>query len=327
MIFHKPNLTTKNIREFTSEDTIFIRDKNSFNKDVFLCQFMHYDEAKQRVTGQIISPNDERQDGMVGNVITDSLKNCSLFGSDGEREHHQWFDSLGYAKNPIEDMKDHEDIHVPKHESYGVIRMSKHMHNGTKLFGSSIQHNQTISITICRATHERTLNHDWIHGGEELIEVEMSENQLAQFITSPNQGSGIPCTIRHVNMKRASEPPFITKQELFTEEFKKKMHNYAVDLQKTIAETEAILKKPNITKSDRELMQRGINSLIMQVQSNLPFIGDQFREQMDDVVNEAKIQIEAFAENVIRQKGLEALAANNPDLKDIILNLKEGNAS
>ena len=74
-------------------------------------------------------------------------------------------------------------------------------------------------------------------------------------------------------------------------------------------------------------MQRGINSLIMQVQSILPFIGDQFREQMDDVVNEAKIQIEAFAENVIRQKGLEALAANNPDLKDIILNLKEGNAS
>lgn len=322
---HKDNLSDKNIKDFTSEDTIYIRDYEAFNKDTFLCQFISFDAKKNRVTGKIIENNDGRYQRAVDKVITAALKDCGLYGeSDMSSTRHgfHWFDGMGYALNPHDAKKSNEKVHCPTHESFAVIRGSRHSSRGTALFGSSIQHNQSISITISTAEHNRSLNNDSIHNKKQIIEIEMSENQFAQFITTMNHGSGIPCTIRHINGKKMSDPPFQTKQELFEAEFQKDMDNYTIDLEKTLANTMAILEKPNIGKEDRKVILSNIQSLVRKLNDDMPFMRTQFREQMDGVVNEAKIQIEAFAENVIRNKGLEALAEKNPDLKDIILELR-----
>ena len=319
------NLSTKNIKDFNPDvDTIYIKDYKAFNQAAFLCKFKSFDAKKLRVTGEVIANNEDYQHE-VGREVTAKLADCYLYGeseSGGEkRSYCHWFDSLGFALNPIDAQKRIDDIHTPKHESFAVIRGSRRNSRGTSLFGSGIQHNQTITITICNATHTRSLNNDSIYGGKEIIEVELSENQFAQFITSMNNGGGIPCTIRHMNGKRMSDPPFLTKQEMFEGEFQNDMDNYTLDLEKTWNDVEAVLSKPSIGKGDKELIAKGVQKLISMINSNLPFVRKQFREQMDDVVNDAKVQIEAFAENVIRTKGLEALAKDNPDLKDIILEI------
>ncbi len=48
------NLTTKNIKYFTSEDTLYIPNKELQNKDFFLCSFVSYDEKSKTVVGKAI---------------------------------------------------------------------------------------------------------------------------------------------------------------------------------------------------------------------------------------------------------------------------------
>jgi hypothetical protein len=57
---------------------------------------------------------------------------------------------------------------------------------------------------------------------EELIEVDMTEHQFAQLITTMNQGMGIPCTIRHILMERVPEVPegLESEAETIHKEFK-----------------------------------------------------------------------------------------------------------
>ena len=43
------------------------------------------------------------------------------------------------------------------------------------------------------------------------------------------------------------------------------------------------------------------------VTSKIPFVSDQFREQMEKTVLEAKSEVEAFIEHKIRSTGMEAL--------------------
>ncbi len=317
------NLIAKNIKDFTTEDTIYITDAQSFNKQFYLCKFVRLENNK--VTGTIIL-NNAHYENVIGKEITASVGKCALYGSsemngNSHLSIHR-FDAMGYALNPIDAEKDTSEVHVPEHESYGMVGISKRSSRGTALFGSSTQHNQTISLTIRTAEHLRSLNNDRYYAKKQLIEIELSENQFAQLITSANVGDGIPCTIRSVNGKMTSEPPFQTKQNLFEGELKKEMTNLTKDLDKMVANTKAILEKPNVGKADREQIISDINRLYRVLSDHLPFLHTQFREQMDDVVSESKIQIEAFAENVIRNKGLEALAAANPEMREIILKLQ-----
>ena len=328
MSFQKDNINTKNIREFTSADTIYIRDLAGFNKPLYLCQFLGFNEKTGSVTGTIINDgcnemnNGSRLEREVGRELKAGLSKCSLYGKANEdsQSTNHWFDHLGYALNPYEAEKEEtNNAHIESHESYAVIRGSRRNSNGTELFGTSVSHNQTISITICTATHKRDLANDWIHSGKELIEVELSENQFAQFVTSMNAGSGIPCTIRHISGKRAAPTPFISKQELFQQEFQKQMNNLTIDLRKTIEQTTDILtNKSTITKADRLMILGDVEKLVSKVSVNIPFVRDQFREQLDDMITEAKVEIEAFAENMIRRKGLEALGATNEEFRNIL---------
>jgi len=55
------------------------------------------------------------------------------------------------------------------------------------------------------------------------------------------------------------------------------------------------------------------------IKSNIPFVNEQFTEQMDKTITEAKGEIEAFIEHKIRSAGLEAIAASKdfPTIKEL----------
>lgn len=327
------NLNSKNIREFTPADTIYIRDKDAFNREIFLCQFSSFNEKTGAVTGIVLDDKERKIGGIrvnVGKVLTANVKSCALYGvSNGVlgNAHCHWFNHLGFALMPVDEEKQNEnDVHVPEHETYGVIRGSRRTTKGTPLFGTSVSHNQTISITLLTATHKRDLANDFISGKREIIEVELSENQFAQFITSMNQHSGTPCTIRHINGKRTGPTPFISKQEVFQQEFEKKMSNLAVDIKKTIqTSTDILTNKATLNKDDRKMLLQNIKTLTDEVANNIPFVREQFREQLDNMITEAKVELEAFAENLIRTKGLEALGASNEDFRNILQTAKQNN--
>jgi hypothetical protein len=201
-----------------------------------------------------------------------------------------------------------DDFKKEKHESYGMLQFSRVNGGASSLFGSSIQHNNTIRMRLCNGSVQRRLNTDWYHAGSEIVEVEMSQTQFAELITSMNCGSGVPVTIKHINRKIMENCDFTNKRMQFEEEFAEKMKKISVILGKLTQQSKEVLNdKKTITVVERKAILNKISNLESEISSNIPFMSSCFNEQMDKIVNEAKGEVDAFVLNKITSLGLEKL--------------------
>lgn len=92
-----------------------------------------------------------------------------------------------------------------KHESFGMIEISKFSSNGSQYFGSDILQNGGVTLKINRASVKRDLHREWFHSDENVITVRMSRNQFVDAITSGMNTSGVPCTLESLNGKRIEQ--------------------------------------------------------------------------------------------------------------------------
>ena len=93
-----------------------------------------------------------------------------------------------------------------KSEDYmGMINWSKTSGSSRALFGTQIETQDPIKLEICHAEECRDLSSNWYFPKKQIIEVEMSPIQWAEFLTSGNT-SGVPCTIKYLNREKMSEP-------------------------------------------------------------------------------------------------------------------------
>jgi hypothetical protein len=313
------NLSPKIITDFTPEDTIYmtVRSRDGKNENTYLCQFVSYSYG--RVTGtkvnSMVNPNLHTHE--KGEKITVQIDKCSLYGENptSKRSYYHHFKTSGYAIYPYEyDLEtDDDNQHISKHPSYGLVGITRrHGQGGSPLFGSSILHNDTITLQISAASVDRNLHHEWFHADKELIQIEMSSNQFAEFITTANHGSGVPCTIRHIDRHSMPEPPYVNKKDVFSREFKNKMKNLSTKVKSNLDIAKDILKKPNIGKGDREELARLFEVFVTEVSSNIPFVEQQFVEQMDKTITESKAEIESFVTRRITEEGRKVLF-NNPN--------------
>ena len=314
---HKDNLNTKNIRtEFTSEDTVYIQVSLDPAPVLFLCKFIKYDDKSGKVYGEVIEVEQDYQSSYIGKTAVAYLRNCALYGTspdDKNRGYYHWFNSRGHALDPKEVYKiDENGCNVEEHPSYGLISVHRQQSSGTKLFGSAIEHNNLISISINQAEHKRSISNNWYHSTKHLINITMSPVQFAEMLTNSNT-QGIPCTIGYTAEDGIiGEPPTINTGEMFREEFHKKMHNFAITLEQSLEHAEKLLGDKNtkpLKKSEKKEILDSISNLVMQIKSNLPFTATQFKEQMDKVVVEAKADFEATIESKIRALGVEGFKA------------------
>lgn len=313
------NLQAKSINDFTFEDTLYIPLTTDEQKPFFFCNFLRYE--KGFVIGKAIScsTNGKTWEPTIANgyEVKAKLTECCLYGRLHEDQHNSYFrfNSLGYALNPSDEHENENNKHIAKHESYGMIGASRVSSNrGTTLFGSSIQHSQTIVFTLEKGEHTRNYGgSDYYHGNETLVEFEMSQTQFAELITSMNRGEGVPCTLKYVNGKKIQNSPYQSKMDIITESFKSKLKNLGSQLKATVRDAVEILEnKPSITKGDRQLLLSSITSLVQKIEDNIPFVGTQFQEQMEQTMLEAKHEVEAFVENKLRSAGIDMVS--NPNI-------------
>ena len=203
------------------------------------------------------------------------------------------------------------------HPSYGTLLFSRSTGAKEALFGSSIQHRDTICMTLHHASIERGLNRDWIHGDKVIAEVEMSYSQFAEAITSMNIGTGVPVTVRWTEKDGKISPcDFVSKREQFEDEFKTQRKNATRVSAELIQEvTELFNQKGTLKKADKEEILRKLNKLKMDIGINTDFIVNQFNEQMDKTVMEAKGEIEAFYQNKVNTIASAALVEHRDELK------------
>jgi hypothetical protein len=182
-----------------------------------------------------------------------------------------------------------------EHESFGFIRANR-VQGSAKLFDSAINHQHFISLTIGQANQERQLNRTWIFGGKELITVDMSESQFAQFITSMNSGTGSSCTIRRLCGKGKECPPEdMNTRQSFGPEMKEETAKVAELLSSGVAKLSALASQGKANKGELKAALDAVVAVQQQLVSTLPFIMKQFAEHMEELTDRAKSDLSAHA--------------------------------
>lgn len=199
-----------------------------------------------------------------------------------------------------------------KHPAFGLASFSRQSIGGVKnhrLFGSSIDSFHTIKFTVSEAEVYHRLGADHFHDHREVIELEMTEAQFAQLLTTMNSGPGVPVTIRYVNGKKTPPLPDIPVEAAkIRDKFRDDMEKWTNQLRTTTVEIEALLnKKGALNQVEKARVLELTSKLVSEMQGHTTFLVDQFNESVDGVLVQAKAEIEGFINAAIQRTGLQAL--------------------
>lgn len=195
------------------------------------------------------------------------------------------------------------------HPSFGTISFSRAQGNAGALFGSSIKHNHVIILRISHAEKHLSHDNDYVFSRGTIVEACMSPTQFADAMTGSGSGGEAPITIQFTEKDgKIPQPTFENKRIEFEKEFQKR----ANDIYKHMAET---VEKAKDKKVPRWLVH-DMEVSMGWLKSNIPYLAEQFAEQMDKTITEAKAEVEAYVSDVIRKTGLDALEDMKPQLPD-----------
>lgn len=197
-----------------------------------------------------------------------------------------------------------------KHPSYANLYIGRSQCSGQQaLFGSSIKHHDIITLRISPVYMDRDLNYDRYYAeNHPYIEINMSQSQFAQAITSLNMGAGVPVTLRQINGEYIEPCPFVDKREQFSNEFREDMNELTKKIKETTKAVEDLIQnKRTFTKADKEQILSTLHSVSQQLSSNYPYMFSMFNEQMDKTVTKAKAEIESHLQAGMEDVALKAM--------------------
>ena len=209
-------------------------------------------------------------------------------------------------KNPM------DEAQKETHPSYGAITIGR-ISSGQAhpMYGSSVKHRDTIRLTVHHGERKRVLSGDWYSAGATIVEVEMTQNQWAELVSSVGCGAGVPCTIKWLGGN--VEPcPFTSKVDQFRSEFKDLLSDAAADADDAIAKATELLGKKSLTKTDRQDLLDLLRSISASIKSSAPFVFNRFVEQMEKTSTEVKGELEAWQLNKMAQFAAIGMASQ-PD--------------
>lgn len=215
------------------------------------------------------------------------------------------------TKAPTTDMElvESDPVHGEdfKHPSFGTISFNRSHGGDSVLFGSSIKHSNVIVVRICHAKKHRSGGHDYVFSRDVIIEAYMSPTQFADAITGWGSGGESPITIQSTEKDgRINQPSFENKRQQFEKEFYDRAKGIYNRIEETIQKAKD-KKAPQWLVHDMEVTQGWLKD-------NIPYLAEQFSEQMDRTVTEAKAEVEAYVTGIIQQTGLDALEDMKPQI-------------
>lgn len=203
-----------------------------------------------------------------------------------------------------------------KHPSYATARFSR-CSGQKELFNSSMQHQHFITLTICEADKEVTGERDWVFGHKEIIEVAMSEAQFASLITTLNMGSGVPCTIQHIGGEFVEQPLGEDRINSHRDMVKEALTGKLDALKGTLAKLRLMRKhKKRPTLKELDEIVSSFAHHVDNFERNMEYYAGCFEEHAEQVVADAKAEVEAFVSQTMMATGIEAHAQLKLENKD-----------
>jgi hypothetical protein len=197
------------------------------------------------------------------------------------------------------------------HPSFGAISWSRVTGDRGPFFMASLKHTGWVEIEIheARATVNGAHTRLSTAGKRSIVRVAMTEEQFARFITTPNRGSGAPCTItRREGLQIPQCPP--DKQ---ASQYRKEMETKARVTADSLKEALALLKKAlagkTVRKGDLKDIQEEVARAAREVGANMPYLMKLFDEYLDTVTSEASAHFENHVRTRLDDLGISALQA------------------
>lgn len=201
---------------------------------------------------------------------------------------------------------------VKTHPAFGLVRFSRVTGGDSKLFGSELVSGSFIRLTITKACEIWRLSSKSFFGGDTVAEVDMTASQFAELITTMNIGSGVPGTLRFVDGKQVDDfDDQTTVHEMIKEDIKKDTkeisdlaHSLAVELKDTLDQT-------NLSKAKKEALMEIVFRIRQAIDSNMPFVLDQYQKAAQKINTNAKAELEAFVTARVTALGIQSLVDSN----------------
>jgi hypothetical protein len=195
------------------------------------------------------------------------------------------------------------------HDSWGMVGIYHQQHNGRQLFGSDVTNCNTLCLRIKTARCSRELGRDWIMGDKTLIEITLSANQFADLLTNANVGDGVPCTIEYVMGKGLIEyQPQKPKLEIIEEERDALAEKALSDINSSIAIVKELIEKKKLSKTMGEELLFNMNRALSSLAGGgKEFYKKQAKREVENMVVEAKRQVQSYVDNKIYSTGLQML--------------------
>lgn len=206
-------------------------------------------------------------------------------------------------------MNKHEE-ETMQHESFGQLIFTRVNCNPSQSFyGSELQQSHYIQMTLEESYVNRTLaDEKYYTTGKILARVRMSSGQFAEMITSLNRGSGTPVTVEVIDGKiKQALPNQESRKEFVHRKFQDRMKEFGATIRLKQQEAKEIVKKKTLSKDDMRNLTNHLEWLTGEVERNIPFFAECFQETMDEVVFEAKTEVENAIQHKINALGIESL--------------------
>lgn len=180
------------------------------------------------------------------------------------------------------------------HKSFAMIGAQRVYGHVDDLYGSDLDHNGFIRITLKESYKTRTLNHDHYFGGKTLFEIDMTPSQFAEFITSLNIGDGIPCTLRRTETSPYIEGKKHVNKEVVWENDITDHIEEIMDSMNSLKEYYKIVQsKSNLTKKDKESLSSIICRLENNLTCNMEFVKNSMKKEMEQIVSKGRMELES----------------------------------
>lgn len=201
------------------------------------------------------------------------------------------------------------DETVTSHPAFAMIGASR-VSGHTNLFDSDFVHNHYMTIKIKRAELHRSLNRDWHMDREEYIEVSLSESQWATFVSAPNMGGGVPCTLNHLHGKRIPQIPALDRSHLVNTEIEKDLADAIAGIDAALAAVDEL----GLSAKKAAVVRDKIASARKILDDHIPFATEQFAEYVENTVEKGKQEIHGYMTSVIQRAGIASLTGGTTPL-------------
>lgn len=212
-------------------------------------------------------------------------------------------------------MKEKEEKEIIIHPSIGLLQICET--TGHQRFPHTFTQNHYLSLAISRAEIHRDLTDDHFYDREELIRISITHQDfLKLFLNKGN--SGIPCIINRDSQGGIIDLPKIIKSR---PEVTRDFHFKRLDdlIKSTKTQKHELVKKlnnsPNINKNLKAELISYYDSILRELESNIPFIAEVMQEHMQDAAYEAEQKLNTAIKTILTNHGL--LAIKNKDVTEI----------